>query len=80
MSLINKRVKINKKVNGKILFTGDVQIIDKVLTDKATYENSPIMNNASTEVYIGIVHRVYESITKKEIVAFQYSDIVEVVN
>ena len=34
------------------------------------------------EVYIGVRDRVYESfgvtVTKKEIVAFQYSDIVEI--
>jgi len=30
------------------------------------------------EVYIGVIDRVYETITKKEIVAFRYSDIVEI--
>jgi hypothetical protein len=78
MSLINKKVKVYIKKNEKFLYEGEVLIIDKVLTDKAHYNNSPIINNASMEVYIGVIDRVYETITKKEIVAFRYSDIVEI--
>lgn len=71
MSLINKNVKIEKKINGKIVFTGEVLIIDKVLTDKATYYQSAIMNNASMDIYVGLECGL-------DIVGFQYSDIVEI--
>lgn len=78
MSLINKKVEVDIKKDGKFIYKGEVLIIDKVLTSWAQYIKSPLINNASMEVYIGVIDRVYETITKKEIVAFQYSDIVEI--
>jgi hypothetical protein len=82
MSLINKKVEVDIKKDGKFIYKGEVLIIDKVLTSWAQYIKSPLINNASMEVYIGVRDRVYESfgvtVTKKEIVAFQYSDIVEI--
>lgn len=35
-------------------YDGAVRIVDKVLMDKAGYSMSPIMNNASIDVFIGL--------------------------
>jgi hypothetical protein len=78
MSLINKKVEVDIKKNEKLIYKGEVLIIDKVLTHWAQYLKRPLINNASMEVYIGVIDRTYETIIKKEIVAFQYSDIVEI--
>jgi hypothetical protein len=46
----NYRFKNDKK---QLIFKGNVIIKDKILTNMAMYSNSPIMNNASFEVYLG---------------------------
>lgn len=74
MSLIGKSVSVYRKKDDKITeFKGEVVIVDKVLTNMARYFGSPIMNNASMEVYLGIDQQY-----PTKIVAFLYTDIIEI--
>ena len=74
MSLIGKSVLIYRKKEDKVTeFSGEVVIIEKVLTNMANYFNGSIINNAPMEIYLGIDQR-----QPSKIVSFQYTDIVDI--
>ena len=49
--MINKKVRIKTKS-----IETDVLIIDKMMTNMVHFNKAPIMNNASFEVYIGLLN------------------------
>lgn len=73
MSLIDKTVLISTmhRMTNKPFYHGTAKIIDKVLMDKATYSKSPLLNNASMNVYIGQTE-------EKRIVLFLPDEILEI--
>ena len=75
--LLNKKVQIKKYIGEKLVFQGDVKIVDKVLMDKASYNKSPIINNSSMDVYLGKDFKESDE-TGYSLVLFMPTDIVKV--
>lgn len=75
--LLNKQVYIKKLIGSKIEKEGKVKILDKVMTNMASYNNSPVINNASMDVYIG---RIIDDSSGDgfSIILFEPKDIVKV--
>ena len=49
--MIGKKVRIKKDTTET-----DVVIVDKIMTNMATYSKAAIMNNAPFEVYVGLLN------------------------
>ena len=75
--LLNKKVQVKKYVGEKLVFEGDVKIVDKVLMDKASYNKSAIINNSSMDVFLGRNLKDSDA-TSYSLVLFMPTDIVKV--
>ena len=49
--MINKKVRIKTSA-----IETDVLIVDKIMTNMVNFNKAPIMNNASFEVYVGLLN------------------------
>lgn len=70
--MINKKVRIKTKT-----IETDVLIIDKRMTNMAQFTKSAIINNASFEVYVGLLN-VEELDVECPVVEFLPSDIIKI--
>lgn len=69
--MINKKVRIKTKT-----IETDVLILDKRMTNMAEFNKSPILNNASFEVYVGLLNEELD--VKCPIIEFLPSDIIKI--
>lgn len=70
--MINKKVRIKTKT-----IETDVLIIDKRMTNMAQFNKAAIINNASFEVYVGLLN-VEELDVECPVIEFLPSDIIKI--
>ena len=70
--MIGRKVRIKTKS-----FEGNVQILDKRLTNMAEFYKSAIMNNSSFEVYIGMFEDLEKIDSECPIIEFKPNDIIK---
>lgn len=68
---------IGKKVRIKTdTIETDVVIVDKIMTNKADYLKKAVMNNASFEVYVGLLNSELD--VECPLIEFRVKDIIKV--
>lgn len=72
--MIGRKVRIKTSI-----FEGEVLIVDKIMTNMAEFTKTPIINNSSFEVYVGLFTELENLDLECPLIQFVVKDIRQII-